>query len=106
MAATSMQDAPAIRPPERSDGLCPGSRIGPYEIAEFLGAGGMGEVYRAHDLNLDCGAGRPGDPGTITVATSGYGRCSTFRVRRRSPGKDAGVRGVFNNIEVKPPPRT
>ena len=36
-----------------ADRLGPGMRIGPYEIAGFLGAGGMGEVYRAHDLNLD-----------------------------------------------------
>ena len=30
-----------------------GSRLGPFEIAEPLGAGGMGEVYRARDTRLD-----------------------------------------------------
>ena len=33
--------------------LAPGARLGPYEVVSAIGAGGMGEVYRAHDTKLN-----------------------------------------------------
>jgi serine/threonine protein kinase len=33
--------------------LTPGTTLGPYEIVSAIGAGGMGEVYKARDIRLN-----------------------------------------------------
>ena len=33
--------------------LCTGDKLGPYEIVSPIGAGGMGEVYKARDTRLE-----------------------------------------------------
>src|ERR1043166_2200909 len=33
--------------------LIPGTNLGPYEIIALIGAGGMGQVYKARDARLD-----------------------------------------------------
>ncbi|MBA2354776.1 MAG: serine/threonine protein kinase, partial [Acidobacteria bacterium] len=36
-----------------SPALAPGTRLGAFAVESFIGAGGMGEVYRARDMRLD-----------------------------------------------------
>src|SRR6059058_5041721 len=61
--------------------LSAGSRLGPYEIVAPLGAGGMGEVYRARDTRL----GREVALKVLPVAVSNDpGRRARFETEARS----------------------
>ena len=83
--------------------LSAGSRLGPYEIHSLIGAGGMGEVYRARDSRLDrdvalkvLPAGVAADPARLerfqrearTVASLNHPHIVTLH----SVEQDAGVR--------------
>src|SRR5712675_2533160 len=54
--------------------LIPGTKFGPYEIQSLLGAGGMGEVYRARDTRLDR---------TVAIKILLKGLAETLEVRQR-----------------------
>ena len=48
--------------------LCAGDKLGPYEVLAPIGAGGMGEVYKASDPRLDriVAINAPGRPVTFS----------------------------------------
>jgi len=61
-----------------------GTRIGPYEIVALLGAGGMGEVYRARDERLSRDVAIKVLPGSVT---SDPDRLRRFEQEARAAGQ-------------------
>ena len=60
-----------------------GTRLGVYEVAAQIGAGGMGEVYRAHDTRLNRDVALKVLPGSICPR---YGAHGALRARSESSG--------------------
>ena len=50
--ATSFLETPAVLLVDTGAKRLEGQRVGPYQIVSWIGAGGMGEVYRARDAQL------------------------------------------------------
>src|SRR5262245_24753811 len=70
--------------------LTPGSRLGPYEVLSPIGAGGMGEVWRARDPRL-------GRDVAIKVLPASY---SADEDRLRRFEQEARAAGILNHPNV------
>lgn len=65
--------------------LSAGTRVGPYEIVSWLGAGGIGEVYRAHDTKLQREVALKTLPAELAREPQ-----RLTRLRNEGPGHDLG----------------
>src|SRR5579871_691164 len=74
----------------RSLDMSPGTKLGPYEIVAPLGAGGMGEVYRARDTRL-------GREVAIKVLPASFTE-NTDRLRRFE--QEARTTGMLNHPNI------
>src|SRR5229473_2788319 len=70
-----------------------GTRLGPYEIVAAIGAGGMGEVYRARDMRLDR---------TVAVKVLPENRSSSPQARERFEREAPRCRTSFIRISHHP----
>ena len=89
MPITSSPAAPEviISPPMS---LAPGTKLGPYAIVAPVGAGGMGEVYRAKDTRLDR---------TVAIKILTQGLADTPEVRQRFE-QEARAISSFNHPHI------
>jgi TolB-like protein/Flp pilus assembly protein TadD len=83
-------------------GLASGTQIGPYEIAALLGAGGMGEVYRAVDTRL----GREVAIKLLAGSDTDTGRLRRFEAETRMVGslQHANILALYDvgNYQARP----
>src|SRR5271156_155224 len=70
--------------------LTAGDKLGPYQIESLLGAGGMGEVYRARDTRLDR---------TVAIKILTQGVADTLEVRQRFE-REARAVSSFNHPHI------
>lgn len=79
-----------------------GARLGPYEITSHIGAGGMGEVYRAHDARLGRDVAIKVLPGSLSADPASLAR---FEREARAIGalNHPNVVNVFD-VGASPPP--
>ena len=75
--------------------LQPGTSLGPYQIDAPLGAGGMGEVYRARDTKLDRDVAIKELPDTVAVDDGGSEKRSLVTRARIPRGTAAWLVGLF-----------
>src|SRR3970282_1571414 len=72
-----------------------GTRLGPYEITAPLGAGGMGEVFRARDTKLDREVAIKVLPAEVACDEERLARCGReahLHCAERPPARGGGVR--------------
>ena len=67
--------------------ITPGTRLGPYEIVVSIGAGGMGEVFRARDTRLQRDVALKVLPDSFRRATRSGSRASSAKRRRWPPSR-------------------